>query len=133
MTELRYEEIKLRVKRYTIVYAFAARAVVIPEGNVAVEVDNKEGTMSGIYAQVRLMINALTQEHFQLKYPRTWWDAVKARWFPKWLLRKFPIKYNAVWTTHVFPEMAVPKQGKEFVTLKVIPYEAFEQENRNEN
>jgi len=26
-----------------------------------------------------------------IKYPRDWWQSLKARWFPKWLLRKYPV------------------------------------------
>lgn len=28
-----------------------------------------------------------------IKYPRTWWSAFKERWFPLWLLRRFPVEY----------------------------------------
>ena len=126
MVELNFEEIKFQVKRYATAYTFVTQGIVIPDGNITVEATLKKDIMKGIFTQVRMVLNTLTQEHYQLKYPRTWWDAVKARWFPKWLLRKFPVEYSAVYTTHVFPEMAVPTYGKEFVTMKVKPYEALE-------
>ena len=29
-------------------------------------------------------------------YPSTWWDAFKARWFPTWLLRKYPARTTTI-------------------------------------
>lgn len=37
-----------------------------------------------------------TVAHFHIKYPKNWKEAFKERWFPNWLLKKFPVKYNEV-------------------------------------
>lgn len=29
-----------------------------------------------------------------IHYPATWWDAVKERWFPRWLLARYPAVYR---------------------------------------
>lgn len=29
-----------------------------------------------------------------IRYPATWWDAVKERWFPRWLLTRYPATYR---------------------------------------
>lgn len=29
-----------------------------------------------------------------VSWPATWWDAVKERWFPDWLLRRYPVEYK---------------------------------------
>ena len=29
-------------------------------------------------------------------WPKTWWDATKVRWFPKWALRRWPAQYNSI-------------------------------------
>lgn len=29
-----------------------------------------------------------------ISYPATWWDALKARWFPLWLLARYPAVYQ---------------------------------------
>lgn len=29
-------------------------------------------------------------EVVNISYPKTWWDAFKQRWFPRWLLKKYP-------------------------------------------
>jgi hypothetical protein len=28
------------------------------------------------------------------KYPADWWQALKERWFPRWLLKRFPVVYT---------------------------------------
>jgi len=33
-------------------------------------------------------------DHLYVKYPENWKEAIKERWFPKWLLKKFPVKYT---------------------------------------
>ena len=30
----------------------------------------------------------------EIKYPETWWQHFKLRWFPKWLLKRFPVVYE---------------------------------------
>ena len=40
-------------------------------------------------------------------YPATWWDHFKVKKFPKWLLKKFPVKCNTYLQTVVFKEIAV--------------------------
>jgi hypothetical protein len=37
--------------------------------------------------------NLPEKEH---SYPRTWWDAFKERWFPKWAKRRWPVDYRRV-------------------------------------
>lgn len=32
----------------------------------------------------------------EIKYPKDWWEALKERFFPKWLLRRFPVEYTKV-------------------------------------
>jgi len=33
-------------------------------------------------------------ETITCKWPTTWWDAVKERWFPNWLQEIFPVLYT---------------------------------------
>lgn len=30
------------------------------------------------------------------KYPADWWQALKERWAPKWLLEKYPVQYKII-------------------------------------
>ena len=55
-------------------------------------------------------------------YPADWWEALKERWFPGWLLCRFPVRkiehhYDA---RFVFPDMQFPKGcGR---SVKVVEY-----------
>jgi hypothetical protein len=55
------------------------------------------------------------------KYPATWWQHVKERFFPEWLKRKFPVVYTHVLVdAQVFyDKIAVPQQTTEFKIAKV--------------
>lgn len=33
------------------------------------------------------------REPRRVQWPATWWDAFKQRWFPKWWLRRWPVRY----------------------------------------
>lgn len=33
-------------------------------------------------------------QHIVVRYPKDWWQAFKERFFPKWLLRRFPVQYH---------------------------------------
>ena len=35
-------------------------------------------------------------EKIEAKYPHDWCEAFKDRWFPKWVKRRWPIKYNTL-------------------------------------
>jgi hypothetical protein len=30
------------------------------------------------------------------RYPRDWWEAFKERWFPRFLLRRYPVQYVVI-------------------------------------
>ena len=58
------------------------------------------------------------EEHYS--HPATWWDAVKARWFPKWALKRWPAKFTDIKIERggVYPMLA-GQQGVGFQTLTV--------------
>ena len=33
-------------------------------------------------------------ERYEFEYPRDWWEAFKERWFPAWLLKRYPVLYT---------------------------------------
>jgi hypothetical protein len=39
-------------------------------------------------------------------YPRDWWEAFKDRWFPQWLKRKYPVQYQVIQLTSIYPKIA---------------------------
>jgi hypothetical protein len=44
-----------------------------------------------------------------IKYPATWRDSFKERWFPKWLLDRYPVQYRVheINTTTLYPNFKV--------------------------
>ena len=56
-----------------------------------------------------------------VKYPETWWEAIKERFFHKKLLARFPVKYKVHTITGkvLYPELGVklPKE-KHFMTFQ---------------
>ena len=39
-----------------------------------------------------------------IKYPANWREAIKERWLPAWLKRKWPVKYKAYDALTIFPD-----------------------------
>lgn len=67
----------------------------------------KEKTAVGIHddyllrKQIRRMvtyIHAMPREKISVhkKWPADWWQAFRARWFPRWWLRRYPVRYDRV-------------------------------------
>ena len=71
---------------------------------------------------IRAMLQIATQEEELCSYPADWWAAFKLRWFPVWLLKRYPAKEVQVMAVHKFPELNPPESvlGREFVHLKTI-------------
>ena len=40
-------------------------------------------------------------------WPADWWEAVKERWFPKWALRRWPVRYRhlSLKAYHAYPSL----------------------------
>jgi hypothetical protein len=61
---------------------------------------------------VRLMMRMVVEDPiiFEHKYPLSLWNEIKERFFPKWWLRRFPVKYKRY--KHEiqiqYPDMALP-------------------------
>jgi hypothetical protein len=43
-----------------------------------------------------------------IKYPADWKQAFKERWFPQWLLKKYPVKYKQFEVKALYPYLAIP-------------------------
>lgn len=55
---------------------------------------------------------AIDHKKLAARYPETWWDAFKLRWFPVWMLQRWPVKYVEVWseTSILYPDLILPNQ-----------------------
>jgi hypothetical protein len=67
-----------------------------------------------------------------IKYPSDWWSAFKLRWFPEWMLRRWPAQYTChqINLTTLYPDFRVSLPSKEISVLKfdVQDYEASSSE-----
>ncbi len=48
--------------------------------------------------EIRAHVLAMPYEKVSVhrKWPKDWWDAFKDRWFPKWALRRWPVRYSRI-------------------------------------
>ena len=89
---------------------------------------------------VRWLVDIATQEEPLFRHPTRlnckglWWQYFKQRWFPDWLLRKFPVKDEEIIAVHKFPELNIPDQtlGREFVNLRIVDPEELAKEKEDE-
>jgi len=58
-----------------------------------------------------------------IKYPATWRDAFKERWFPKWLLNRYPAQYRVheISTTTLYPNFKISMPND----THVLKYQTF--------
>ncbi len=54
-----------------------------------------------------------------VKYPSDWWQAFKERWFPVWMLERWPVRYTIhEWNARiVYPQLRIqmPKETRKLV------------------
>lgn len=43
----------------------------------------------------------------EIKYPKDWKEAFKERWFPKWLLKRYPVKYYRYNFKLIYPDLPI--------------------------
>lgn len=64
-----------------------------------------------------------------VQYPTDWWQAFKERWYPKWLLAKYPVRYKVfeVDVKALYPDLKydipghkarIVSQANQYITLK---------------
>jgi len=53
-----------------------------------------------------------------IKHPKDWWQAFKERWFPKWLLRRYPVQYHEEHydVRAFYPKVSLPEE-RHFVRI----------------
>ena len=67
-----------------------------------------------IILSIKAYVLADNFKHYEHKYPKDWWQSFKDRWFPKWILRKWPVVYTKIVidVRALYPEYrpALPKE-----------------------
>ena len=56
------------------------------------EVDISRDFADAVEFSIRGYIWQEKLNHTEIEYPADWWQAFKKRWFPKWLLNRYPVK-----------------------------------------
>lgn len=79
---------------------------------------------------VEAAIRLACQDEELLEVPSSLWQHFKERWFPKWLKKRFPVRYDQWFAEHKFPEVEFPDFGREFIHFKKVKYEDLEREAR---
>ena len=62
----------------------------------------------------------LAKDETLATYPSDWWQAFKARWFPSWLKKRFPVRLTKIIAEHMFPEITMPDLGREGIHIKEV-------------
>ena len=60
--------------------------------------------------QLTTYMHGMADERVQIdkKWPKTWWDAFKERWFPKWILSRWPVEYDRIYVDQVIYKAVCP-------------------------
>jgi len=54
----------------------------------------------------------------EYRYPRDWWQAARARFSPRWMLRKWPVAETVVEARALYPMLAIPDTDDAWATIK---------------
>uniref|UniRef100_A0A6H1ZGQ6 Uncharacterized protein n=1 Tax=viral metagenome TaxID=1070528 RepID=A0A6H1ZGQ6_9ZZZZ len=110
-------EFVFRMNKAASVIALDEFALIFGDGRIHWDYIEQEGKII-----IRGLLHFVTQEEHLCCYPMDWWQHAKQRWFPKWALRKWPVKKHEVMVMHKFPELDPPTSilGREFVSLRIV-------------
>jgi hypothetical protein len=76
-----------------------------------VEVTNQfEWMLDNIVIRIRQDILGKQLDRVEIRYPEDWWQAIKARWFPKWALNRWPVieTIKVVDVKALYPTINIP-------------------------
>ena len=54
----------------------------------------------------------------EYRYPRDWWQAVKARFAPHWALARWPVAETVVEARALYPMLSIPDTGDAWGTIR---------------
>jgi len=79
-------------------------------------------TGRGIATRFRVAIFEENVGKKLFSYPEDWKQAFKERWFPKWLLKKYPVKYTEITTEAKiwYPDFKPSLEGRNVFFQKVL-------------
>lgn len=73
--------------------------------------DIAEDVAHNLIVQIKAAVATESLEPIEIKYPENWIEAVKERWLPKRLKKKFPVKYKSekVGADVFYPNISLPE------------------------
>lgn len=73
-----------------------------------------------IVVELSTILQGETLEKVEFKYPEDWFQAVKERFFPKWLLKRYPVKYitKCLEARAVYPRLSLKNQEHKLLFLE---------------
>ena len=80
-----------------------------------------EETFKEMVCQVRAKIYRSDLDCFHYSHPEGIWQWIKHRWFPKWLLKKSPVKFVTIHIEryNVYPNISVDKSTYRIPVMKI--------------
>lgn len=89
-------------------FKYAVSHRVDEEFLLTIDVDRYADMISkGVIYQFRTQIAGQKLE--DIYYPANWKEAFKDRWFPKWLKKKFPVRFTYLEVKALYPQLHLPK------------------------
>lgn len=99
------EEVVELLQYFVDVYLseFAMRASVSTEMLVT-------DALGGMAIAIRQKVFGRKLKEITCEWPADWWQAFRARWFPRWWLRRWPVRYERrqLVAHELYPELKMP-------------------------
>jgi hypothetical protein len=116
--ELDVKEVRLIVERWHAAqifeqgWPFAAR----PRIEVEKRVEHAGAMLAHMIQEVA------TQRECMARYPKDWWEAVKARFAPGWFLKRYPVQWSVIDMEVLYPKVAIPRLQH---TIRLVQYDVI--------
>ncbi len=117
-TDLTLEFVRFRITQY------------IPDGVYPLRIsvdEHRDYMMQTTIREISWML--LGKRIESVHYPTTWWDAFKARWYPRFLRKRYPPQFTEIPRYNICPHInhAFEKDSKpHFLFLQPEPEEALQ-------
>ena len=109
-----------------------AETLCVPEDNVNISVSHHarfDRDTIGIKVMARMFGESLLSGDDAIEYPANWIEALKERFAPEWLKRRWPVRYERWEAVALYPSLSLPDE-KHVIQLKTC--DGMGQARRNE-
>jgi hypothetical protein len=94
-----------------------------------------DGQLKQVLLQMMAEMPGVLRERLVIdrQWPADWWQAVRARWFPRWWLRRWPVRYEQIQIDQplyaaICPHLRTPDHGSHVQWLFAKQQELVEDE-----